>query len=195
MTACSSGTALYCLFHNHGRYQTEQGESISHIYSGVVTKGDKGLNVEVFDYDGNARSIDTDSSGKQFDLAAIIPVSIEEVERARDFVQKLNILDSLKKWPFYFSMDMSVWNEREAKGRLAICPEGKVSPAQQVQNTAHYHSNIDHIMVRINCVRMSLLTAKIAGIDLGSIGIHSKMVFGEDVRDSLKEAFSRTIVI
>jgi hypothetical protein len=188
MTDSIDNSALFCLFHNDHRYETDQKEPCSHIFSAVVNVGKNGkLRMVGQDYDGSARTIETDIADKQFNMAAIVPITADSAQIIEDVVHKMNTLSGQDKWPFYFSRDLSIRPERERNGVHAIVPEGHIDPPIHLQNISTYKTHKeDRLLARINCVRMSLLTAQIAGIDVEKIGqIHPAVRTGEEVRDAI----------
>lgn len=194
MVSQNQEVALYCLFHNASSYETADNRPCSHIYSGIVRRDEKGLALSVFDYDGQSRKIETDTDAQKFDLATIIPVKENRVLKLSQWVDQINRLGEADKWPFYFSRDMSVRPERETRNQYAIAPEGHIDPPVHHQKVEKHQSSGERLLARINCVRMSLLTARFAGIHVDNIaGINPQSNTGEEIRDQIKSAYHRLL--
>lgn len=193
MTEFTKDKSLFCIFHNHGRYQLD-GKSISHIFSGIVQAKGNELELLIQDFDGNMRRIDTDLSGKQFDLAAIVPIARKAADAVQMMVDKLNLLDAKGKWPFYFSPDMSLDYKREVIRLPARAPEGHIDPPLQQQKMQLHTAKGERLLVRVNCARMALMTAQMAGIKINNIAdVNPLSNTGEEVRDAIHAAYKRII--
>ena len=194
MSDSIDNSALFCLFHNDHRYETAQKEPCSHIFSAVVNVGKNGkLRMVGQDYDGSVRTIETDIADKQFNMAAIVPITADRAQIIENVVQEMNTLSGQDKWPFYFSQDLSIRPERERKGIPAIAPQGHIDPPIHLQNISTYKKEEEgSLLVRVNCVSLALLTAQIAGIDVEKIGkIHPAVRTGEEVRDAIAAVRNR----
>jgi hypothetical protein len=193
MASVSSDRALFCLFHNDHMYLRPGNSPCSHIFSGVVRKSRKGISIFGVDYDGQRMGINTDIVKKEFNLAAMAPIPIECGDQLEAIVEHLNMLGRKELWPFYFSRDMDIRPEREKRGVPAITPEGEIIPKACQQNIFQYGSGVSELtLARINCVRMSLLTACFAGLDLSfCAGADTRCQTGEDVRDLIWQKMSR----
>lgn len=180
--------ALYALFHNASKYTTaDKNQPVSHIYSGIVTPTNRGLDVQVYDYDGSGRTIRRGNLDVKFDMAAFVPVEREAVQRLDKVVGQINRLGENGNWPFYFSRDMSILPEREIEGEYAIAPEGHIDPPHKYQNKREYCGKGANLVARINCVRMTFLCARIAGIKIDNIaGLSPFCETGEEIRIVLR---------
>lgn len=195
MSSGQQAAALYALFHNASMYtKKNNGKPVSHIYSGTVVPGKRGLDIKVYDYDGHGRSIRLDDLDVKFDLAAFVPIERDTVQRLDRVVGQINRLGVNGNWPFYFSRDMRVVPDRELANEYAIAPEGHIDPPHKYQNKKDYRGKGDTILARINCVRMTFLCARIAGIKIGNIaGLDPFSDTGEEVRDALRAVRNRLI--
>lgn len=183
MTAFHKDTALFCIFHNQNRY-LDDGNPCSHIYSGIVQEENGVLDMTIQDFDGRSRTIDTDLSGKQFNLAAMVPISRQSASSIQHMVGQLNQLEALNKWPFYFSIDMALSYKHEVNGAVAKAPEGHIDPPLNNQNPHLYEGTGTRLLTRINCVRMALMNAQMAGVKISNIAdINPLSQTGEEVRD------------
>lgn len=195
MSSGHQAAALYALFHNATMYTKKNNDDpVSHIYSGVVMPGKRGLDVKVYDYDGHGRGIRLNDLDVKFDLAAFVPVDRDTVHRLDRIVEQINRLGINGNWPFYFSRDMRVVPDRELVNEYAIAPEGHIDPPHKYQNKKDYRSKSNSIVARINCVRMTFLCAQIAGINIGNIaGLNPFSDTGEEVRDALLTVRDRLV--
>jgi hypothetical protein len=187
MASLSSDKALFCLFHNDHMYLRPDDSPCSHIFSGVVRKSRKGLSVSGVDYDGQKMGIVTDILRREFNLVATLPVPVDFADRLVAIAEMFNTLGRKNLWPFYFSRDMEIRPKYERRGIPAITPEGEVFPPARQQNMDQYGAGVSELtLARINCVRMSLLTAQFAGLDVAVLaGLGSAFCTGEEVRDRI----------
>lgn len=196
MTDLIDNPALFCLFHNDHRYETDKKEPCSHIFSAVVHAEKNGkLRMAGQDYDGTSRAIETDISDKQFNLATLVPIPSDNALVVEEMVSQINKLSARDAWPFYFSRDLSIRPERERSGIHAIVPEGHIDPPAHLQTVSEYKNRPENkLLARINCVRMSLLAAQIAGIHIERIGkINPASRTGEEVRDAIIDIYNRLL--
>lgn len=157
-------------------------------------RGKRGLDIKVYDYDGHGRSIHLDNLDVKFDLAAFVPIERDRVQRLDRVVGQINRLGVNGNWPFYFSRDMRVVPDLERANEYAIAPEGHIDPSHKHQNKKDYRGKGDTILARINCVRMTFLCARIAGINIENIaGLNPFSDTGEEVRDALRTVRNRLI--
>lgn len=200
MSASPAGSALYCVFHNDHRYtSTKTKLACSHIFSGVVRPGKGGFVLTGQDFDGTDAAIMTDLSRREFNLAATVPIPAEAARTLLQTVERINQMGQEGVWPFYFSVDMSVKPHREETGKLAIAPEGNIDPPVREQRPEAYGASthaddnpFELTRARINCVRMTMLAARLAGIDVPKIAdINTCFNTGEEVRDRIREAAAR----
>ena len=190
MSEFNEEKSLFCIFHNQNRYLTKDNKPCSHIFSGVVEVRDGELMLNVLDFDGRSRTIDTDLGSKQFNLAAMIPVPRKTGDAVQRMVEKLNLLDPIGKWPFYFSPDMTLVPKYEVTGVAARAPEGNIDPPMQHQELNRYQSTGARFLVRVNCVRMALMTARMAGVNINNIAnVNPLSNTGEEVRDRIHAAY------
>lgn len=194
MAEFSRETSLFCIFHNQNSYRTKEGKPCSHIFSGIVQEERGRLELSVQDFDGSSRKIRTDIADKVFNLAAFSPMSRKSADAILTIVSRLNGLDAIGKWPFYFSRDMSLEHRYEVSGRAARAPEGNIDPPMQEQRTHLYQASGDRFLTRINCVRMALLTAQLAGVKISNIaGVNPLSNTGEEVRDYIRCAYQNLL--
>lgn len=193
MTGFNKETSLFCIFHNQDTYLID-GKPCSHIYSGIVQQDRGQLELLVQDFDGSKRSIDTDPLTKKFNLAVMVPIARQSANAIQTMVGKLNLLDKKGKWPFYFSPDMSLVCKHEISGQLARAPEGHIDPPSQQQKTHLYTGTGVRLLKRVNCVRMALMVAQMAGVKVSNIaGVNPLSHTGEDVRDAIRAAHQRLL--
>jgi hypothetical protein len=196
LTEFASDKSLFCIFHNRHKYETNEGEPCSHIFSGIVQEEGGYLDVATQDFDGRVRSIDTDSTSKQFNLAAIVAIPRHTADALQQMVGKLNCLDEAKQWPFYFSRDMNLLNKYETKGVAAIAPEGHIDPPLNMQGVENYDGDGQRLLARINCVRMAFMNAQMAGVKIANIAnINPLSNTGEEVQDRIRNAYEQMVLL
>lgn len=188
MSASSGKTALYGIFHDV--YESkETGLCVSHIFSAVIQRPAKRIDALVQDYSGKGSYIHTDGTQSKFNLAAIVPVPAENARSLISVVNRLNEMSKSGIWPFYFSKDMAIKPRHESFGRPAISPDGEINPAPRLQDVSSYTGSSQLTLARINCVRMTMLAAGLAGINVSKIAdIEAHLTRGAEVRDRISEA-------
>lgn len=121
--------ALYALFHNASKYTTaDKNQPVSHIYSGIVTPTNRGLDVQVYDYDGSGRTIRRGNLDVKFDMAAFVPVEREAVQRLDKVVGKLTGWEKTGIGRFTFFARYERSSGTGDRGEYAIAPEGHIDP-------------------------------------------------------------------
>ncbi len=191
MSDIPANSALYCVFHNDHRWTHPDNSPCSHIFSAVVQKGRKGLEVIGQDYDGKKDEVATVIHRRDFNLAALVPIPQVTAQSLIEVVSKINHLGREGVWPFYFSRDMTIKHDLERPGKMAIAPEGHIDPAPDAQKITSYGLNGGYgdpslMRARINCVRMTILAAQLSGIKVSNIAdIQGCFRTGEQVRDAL----------
>ncbi len=199
--SASTDRALFCLFHNDHQYACRETDvPVSHIFSAVVQRPGALCEMTIQDYNGTKREIETKPYRTEFNLAAVIPIPNDVAEILKSVVKTLNYMGRQNVWPFYFSRDMAIKPHHEKYSCEAIAPEGHIDPPEQPHiygygsEKEEEHNPLQLTRARINCVRMTLLAAQMAGIKVTNIAdIAAWSNTGEEVRDSIRTALTRSL--
>lgn len=199
--SASASRALFCLFHNDHQFECrDTNVPVSHIFSAVVQRPGALCEMTTQDYCGSKREIETKPYRTEFNLAAFIPIPDHVAEILKSVVKTVNYMGRHNVWPFYFSRDMALKPHHEQSYCEAIAPEGHIDPPQQPDihdygsEKEQEQNPLQLTRARINCVRMTMLMARMAGINITNIAdIAALSNTGEEIRDRLRAAMAHSL--